>query len=398
MAGTNGTDINDLTPAQPALLTTVSLPRADADRLARTIGIARVLCIFGIVYVHAWTGRTGEELVAMTDTPQAMVRWALIDLLGRSAVPLLSIISGWLVAGSLARRGWADFVAGKARTILGPMVAWNALSILLVSGASYAGLIEAPKPRTVWWVIDELFCLVTPNDINVQTAFLRDLFVCMLAVPLLVRLPRWALWAVAAVALAWSISGIVVPLVLLRPSILLFFVLGLLARRHDGAVRFAALPLPLVGGAYFTLAAFQFWMQVTGIDRGYDNPALLTLADIAMRFVTALFFWAIAWRLARGRLARPLLRIEPYMFLMFCAHLIMIWLGGPTIGRFTGTLGSPLYLPFLLLQPLLVLGATILLGQVLRRTVPAAAAWLSGKRLLADPAGRAAPRPGLAMP
>jgi hypothetical protein len=362
-------------------------PRADGDRLARTIGIARILCILGIVYVHAWTGRTGEELVAMNDTPQAMLRWVLIDLLGRSAVPLLSIISGWLVGGSLARRGRRPFIKGKARTILGPMVAWNALSILLVSGAAYAGLIEAPTPRTLWWTIDELFCLATPNDINVQTAFLRDLFVCMVAVPLLVRLPNRALWAIAAVALVWSVSGVVVPL-LLRPSILSFFVLGLLARRHDSAVRLAALPIGYVAGAYFLCAAFQFWMQVTGIDRGLDDPVLLASADIVMRFVTALFFWTIAWRLANGRFAAALLRIEPYMFLMFCAHLIMIWLGGPLIGRFTGPLGSALYVPFLLVQPLLVLGATILLGGALRRTVPAAAAWLSGRRLLAGPAGR----------
>ena len=41
------------------------------------IQIARVLCILGIVYVHAWTGLTGEQLAAIDQTPQGILRWPL---------------------------------------------------------------------------------------------------------------------------------------------------------------------------------------------------------------------------------------------------------------------------------------------------------------------------------
>ncbi|MFT3975816.1 MAG: acyltransferase [Sphingomonas bacterium] len=357
------------------------------ERLSGTIGIARVLCILGIIYVHAWTGLAGSDLLKLNDTPQGMLRWALIELLGRSSVPLLSVISGWLAGASLARRGWRAFIRGKLRTIVAPMVAWNVLAILLVSGAAWAGWILAPMPTTLWWTIDELFCLVTPDDINVQMPFLRDLFLCMAAVPLLVRLPDRALGAIAAVALVWTIAPVTFPL-LLRPAILLFFVIGMLLRRHDLAVWTASRPLALTASAYAVMAAIQVWLETVGIDRGIDDPVLLSSADLVMRFVTALLFWSIAWRLAASRAAGPLLRVEPYAFLMFCAHLIMIWLGGPLIGRLTGPLGSPLYPLFLLSQPLLILAATLVLGQALTALAPSAAALLSGGRLFPDAPAR----------
>ena len=368
---------NPVLPQQP-----LSGERGWGDRLSRTIGVARVICLLGIVFVHAWTGRGGDELQAMNDSPQGVFRWVLIELLGRSSVPLLSIISGWLVGTSLARRGWRTFIAGKVRTILVPMILWNALAIILIWGAETAGWILAPTPTTWWWTIDELLCLATPPEINVQMSFLRDLFVCMLAVPLLVRLPSWALGLVAAAALAWTLSPVTF-LLLQRPSILLFFVVGMLARRHDLAVRAARLPIAGLAVAYAIVAAIQIGLQTVGIERGLNSHVLLAAADLIMRCTTALFFWALAWRLAETCVARPVLHVEPFAFLMFCAHLIMIWLGGPLIGGLTGPIGSPLYPTFLLVQPLLVLGATILLGHALMRTVPSAAWVLSGGRLSA---------------
>lgn len=341
------------------------------------------MCILGIVYVHAWTGLAGPELAQLNDTPQGMLRWGLMELLGRSAVPLLSIISGWLVMGSVTKRPYGAFVAGKARTILAPMVLWNALAILIVSGAAYAGVLAAPKPDTLWWTIDELFCLASPNDINVQMSFLRDLFICMLAAPLAARLPRWGLVAAAVAALAWAVSGVAFPLVL-RPAIPFFFLIGMLARRHAGAERLGGAPLALTAVPYLVLAAAKIWFETVGIQAGIDHPVLLAMLDVLMRFTTALFFWALAWRLAASRAAQMILKVEPYAFLMFCSHLIMMWVAGPAIGKLSGPLGSPLYPVFLLAQPALVLGATLLLGRGLLALSPMAAFWLSGGRLKAE--------------
>lgn len=348
--------------------------------LSRAIAMARVICILGIVYVHAWTGRNGHDLQMLDHTSQGMLRWALIELMGRSSVPLLSMISGWLVAPSIARRDARHFLAGKLRTVFVPMVLWNALAIVLVSGAALAGWIYAPQPVSVWWVVNELLCLITPDDINVQIPFLRDLFLCMLAVPLLVRRSDRALLGVAGFALVWSLAPVWVP-VLLRPSILLFFVAGMVARRHGLAAWMGSRPLVLVALPYVAMAAVRIWLEESGAGGGPGDQVFLSGIDLVMRGATAIFFWALAWRLAESPIAPLLRRVEPYMFLAFCAHLIMIWLAGPLIGRISGPIGSPLYPLFLLVQPLLVLGGSLALGRGLLRVAPAGAYLLSGGRL-----------------
>jgi hypothetical protein len=338
------------------------------------------MCIFGVVYVHAWTGLSSDPLLNADTYKQGMLRWGLVELLGRSAVPLLGMISGWLVTES-ALRSYGGFIAGKARTIFLPMALWNALAILLVAVPASFGFFAARFPLSAWWVLNELFCLTRPDDIDVQMPFLRDLFICMIVAPVLVRLrSRW-LALIAAIVAAWVISGLALPL-LLRPAILLFFIAGILARRNKLELRIASLPILMVAIPFILLAMAKIWLGTAGVALGARHPFLLPALDIPMRFAAAQFFWNAAWRVAASHAAAWLLRIEPYAFLMFCAHLIMIWLGGPFIGRLTGPLGAPLYPAYLLLQPLLVLGASLWLGRVLMRHAPSAAFLLSGGRLL----------------
>jgi hypothetical protein len=340
-------------------------------RTSRAIGLARVLCILGIVYVHAWTGLYGPALSALDHTPQGLLRWGLIELLARSSVPLLSLVSGWLVGPSLARRGARAFLAGKARTVLVPMLAWNAIAIVVVSGAAWLGWLYAPQPTSWGWLANELTGFVHPNEINVQMPFLRDLFLCLLMAPLLVRQGDRTL-AVVAVA-AWP---------------------GAWRRRSS---RCCSAPRSWASSCWACWCAAMMpprGLRAAGVDRdalscavgredlagtvwpgaGLASPLLLACVDLAMRAATALCFWALAWRLAQTRAGEALSRLEPAMFLLFCCHLILIWCAGPAIGALTGPLGAPLYPLFLLTQPLLALGATLLLGAALRR----ARRWPSG--------------------
>ena len=78
--------------------------------------------------------------------------------------------------------------------------------------------------------------------------------------------------------------------------------------------------------------------------------------DLMVRIAATLAFWRLAWALAGSRARAVLLRIEPFAFFLFCAHLILIWLFGPLLGKLFGKLGSPLYPVSLLIQPLLAAG------------------------------------------
>jgi fucose 4-O-acetylase-like acetyltransferase len=347
------------------------------DPTSDAIRISRILGILGIIYVHAWTGRTWDELNALAGTPQIAFRWVLIDLLGRSAVPLLSIISGWLVAPSVRRRSYSGFVKDKAATLLAPMLAWNLIAMTLVCGAAQMGWLHAPKAVSLGWTLNELFCLTGPNDVNVQIAFLRDIFVIMLTAPLLVRLPTWALGLVAVGAAVWCIGGWNL-VVLLRPQILLFFIVGVMARRYDWATAVgrwrwlaAAAPFCLVGPVVVALSIWgQAWSDV--------HPAITAAFDLGLRLAAAILFWRIATALAPRPAGRALRALAPLAFLMFCAHMTMIWFGGPWLGQFTGPLGAPAYPALLLVQPLLVLAATAVLREALLALSPGLTAFFSG--------------------
>lgn len=340
----------------------------------------------GVVYVHAWTGLTGPQLDAIRGSWQDDFRWTLMEVFGRSAVPLLGVISGWLVAGSSRTRDWRDHIGRKARTILLPMVLWNAIALLLVSGAAVLFDLKAPLPQSGWWVVEELFVLTRNPDVNVHMPFLRDLFVCMVAAPLLVRAPSAALLAVAALAALVQVFGLGWPL-LLRPAIMTFFTLGILARRTDMAERVAAWPLASALVPFALLLAVKIMAEIRGA-AFLITPMGATL-DLAQRLAAAVALWRLSWVLAASPLRSVLMRIEPCAFLLFCVHLILIWLFGPMIGQLTGPLGSPLYLVYLVLQPSLVLGATLLLAGALTRLSPRAAGILSGGRLRGTPAARA---------
>lgn len=365
---------------------TLTLPTHDARR-SDAIAIARVICILGVVYVHAWTGLNGAELEALRGSAQENLRWLLMELFGRSAVPLLGLISGWLVAGSGGTRDWAGHVRRKARTILLPMILWNLLAILLVGGAAWLAGLQAPRPQSVAWVVQEVLILTRNPDVNVQMPFLRDLFLCMVAAPLLVRLPGWMLIAIGAAAAICHVEGLGPP-VLMRASILLFFITGILARRGGWADRVAALPLWTALLPFALLMGAQLYRAVA-IGHG-GSPEAQAAIDLAVRGTAAVAFWRIAWAVAGTSARGMLLRIEPYAFFLFCAHLILIWLGGPLIGKLTGRMGSPLYPIYVIAQPFIVLAAVVMTGNLLQRIAPGAASILSGGRLKGE--GQAASR------
>jgi fucose 4-O-acetylase-like acetyltransferase len=355
----------------------LTLP-TDTARRSDAIAIARVVCILGVVYVHAWTGRNGVALADLRGTGQDNLRWLLMEAFGRSAVPLLGLISGWLVAGSGGVRDWGGHVRRKARTIILPMILWNMLAILLVSGAALLAGLKAPVPQSPMWVVQEILILTRNPDINVQMPFLRDLFLCMVAVPLLVRLPTWALAGVITAAGACHIMGWGPP-VLMRASILFFFAAGIVARRYGWADRIARLPMWVALMPFILLMGAQLYRAIMiGDDGSRLSQAAL---DLAVRVGAAAAFWRIAWALAGTRARGTLLKVEPYAFFLFCAHLILIWLGGPLLGSLFGRMGSPLYPLYLILQPLLVLASVMAIGMALQRIAPRAAEVLSGGRL-----------------
>lgn len=360
--------------------------------VSQAIGLARLICILGIVYVHGWTGLGGDQMAAQMGSAQDILRWTVVELFGRSAVPLLSMVSGWLIAGSLAKRAARPFIVGKARAILLPMLLWNAIAILLVCSAATLGWAIAPYFGDLGWTATNLFNLDRAGDINVQTAFLRDLFICMVAAPWLVRLRTSWLLLIGAIAAAWWISLFKFPL-LLRPSILLFFIGGILARRYGVAERAALLPVWQAVLPFLLIVPVKIWLSIENGGLADFHLHATMAVDLLTRAAAALLVWRAAIALAGQEAGKRLLTLERYAFFLFCCHLLFMWLIAPKIGEVTGTMGSPLWPAFFLLQPLLALGFAILLAKAIEGLSPKAAELLSGGRLGRDQATSPAARP-----
>src|SRR3546814_7029973 len=91
----------------------------------------------------------------------------LIELLGRSSVPLLSIISGWLVMSSVAKRSYGQFVGGKAKSLLLPMVLWNLTTLAFVVAFAHFGQLKAPQPGFgLQPLLREILHLQAPGELN----------------------------------------------------------------------------------------------------------------------------------------------------------------------------------------------------------------------------------------
>src|SRR3546814_15709967 len=96
------------------------LPFSAASPRDPAIDIARLICIFCVVYVHGGTGHP-MEITRALPVRASYAYWILVEGLGRSSVPLLSIISGWPVAEPGKRLS----IGRKASTLCAPRAAWN---------------------------------------------------------------------------------------------------------------------------------------------------------------------------------------------------------------------------------------------------------------------------------
>src|SRR3546814_19264512 len=96
--------------------------------------------------------------------------WILVEGLGRSSVPLLSIMSGWLVAEPVKRLS----IGRKASSLLAPMASWNLLAVFLAGLATLtigfdAGFVPVGMP-----LFTEIGHFHEPAVNIVKNTFLRD--------------------------------------------------------------------------------------------------------------------------------------------------------------------------------------------------------------------------------
>src|SRR3546814_5113046 len=102
------------------------------------------------------------------------------------------------------------------------------------------------------------------------------------------------------------------------------------------------MPAGLIALSFAIASGIRIWSSMWGHDYSMAHPHFTAAFDNLIRLVAAVTFWRIAQCLARSRLLPTLKRVEPYVFLLFCSHIIILRGISPVAAKFFGAFGDPL--------------------------------------------------------
>ena len=114
-----------------------------------TIRLARVLCILLLVYAHAQPYQPGTPEDWLS--PMGLIHY-LRQLLGHTSVPLLSLVSGYLLARLLDTRAYTEELGRKGFSLIVPLLLWNLVYLAKEGLESGAAALPAPTGRV------QMFC------------------------------------------------------------------------------------------------------------------------------------------------------------------------------------------------------------------------------------------------
>jgi surface polysaccharide O-acyltransferase-like enzyme len=352
-----------------------------SPEISDRIKICRVLGIFFVVLVHL---QPRSNVIEGAPRVIEAARYFFINILGHASVPLLSVISGYLLVSAMRSKTWGAYVRHRFQVLCVPMLVWNVIFAATISALYFLGF-----ETGVWrWMLDagpvSSILAVTSRPINGPLYFLRDMFVISIFAPLLIRAIRRAPWAVMLA------SGILValdigPPVIFRPLTLFCSCLGILLYvRQTDLHRLDRWLLPVLAISAAFWITGMFWVFSRGAD---INPFLSEgWFDLANRFVVIIVFWLVSGAVARSAVLPGFLRLERFIYLVFLSHTVtLFFISGAFYMAFNGY-NTPFYLLLMAAAPFLCLLAAWLMLPTLRRLPAWAQRAITGRALPAPPA------------
>lgn len=339
--------------------------------VSQLIAVARVLCILSVIYVHS---PPYTHVLPTTVWSQETVIWVFREGIGRSSVPLLSIVSGFLAMTFYGKLSWGGNIRKKAASLLVPMFLWNTIALLKtfveIGHIDIGMLADAP---------DRIFAITDFPQITLFY-FLRDTFVCMVLLPALIfmvtRLPKLSV-AMLFLNATFDFDGIL----FLNSAIPLFFLFGLILKHRpaimDGLHRQLALLslLSLVGlGAIVFLPIFV--PSVAEASASLDHE----LVVVMQRLFGSVLFWWVCVQLVKTRFHARVRCYEPLIFLVFCSHPLVLGAAWKVV-NVAGLEDAPYVgIAFFLVSPLIAVVGAYAIARILDLTAPTALKLLMGMR------------------
>jgi succinoglycan biosynthesis protein ExoH len=358
-----------------------AVPAVPPLQLSRTIDLSRIALIVGLVFLHygKYPNSNVSPFDGMNVAEHEVATFVSSFLLFFffSAVPLLSLISGWLFfsfldepnadpAGSLFSR-----IRRRFSSLYVPLITWNfgylALLLALYTALPNYPLLDALNIDFDTAELGQYFNAVFAIDrspVAFQFWFVRDLFVAVLLSPVLwVLIKRAPLGAAAILFLVWFVNYDM--RVFLRPDVVFFFFLGGLLR--SSRTNFGVSPraaIILFSIYVVAVAARAFAPYVVE-----DSSAVLAAYTRLMRLIGAVACWGVFLHLASTTWGVSLSRWGPFAFFLYAAHFplmaqikLLLWRLIPVVNDFWMVMH---YLASVFMTVILCLGAAVLLAQYL---------------------------------
>ncbi|BDT60842.1 succinoglycan biosynthesis protein exoh [Massilia varians] len=284
------------------------------------IALLRYLMIVGIVVLHTPPYVPVSEIGSGAfDFVKALFQNAAF----RATVPVLTLISGYLLFRSGLDRHWGQLMKKKTRTILVPFLAFNLIVLAGAFGAQhYFGLSMAyqlvPFDLSTW--MNAAFS-IERSPINYPLHFLRDLFVLMALSPLfgfVLRSTRPWIGLVAITIISMNnLDGI---LVLRTTMPIMFYLGGMAATRQWNLLALDRYALPCLG-LFLALCVCLVYFQIAN--------------TLYFRYLAPFLIWPAASLLQHTEMGRWLQSQSKTSFFIFLAHaplLLMVSMAFDKLG------------------------------------------------------------------
>ncbi|NOG73622.1 acyltransferase family protein [Roseicella sp. DB1501] len=310
----------------------------NAADLSRTIEVARVLLVIGLVFLHYGAippGWVSPFRGVDPDSPHRVASFvnSAVLFFFFSAVPLLSTISGWLFFRFGEDHPWPALrrrMRARVRSLYAPLVVWNALFLLALlalratgEGASLTRQMNLDFDHAGAMAYVNAVLGLTGHPVAFQFWFVRDLFLTVLLSPVFWLSLRHAPW-LGAIALggAWVMDWNLV--VFFRADVPFFFYLGALARLRGYLPRPGRGATSAVVALYVALVLLRASAPLL-VD--LDAPGaewLLDLATRAMRPVGVLACWGVCLSVAAAPWSGAVARHGNFAFFLHATHYPLI--------------------------------------------------------------------------
>jgi succinoglycan biosynthesis protein ExoH len=349
------------------------------SHLSRTIDVSRIALIVGLVCLHY--GKYPNSKVSPFDG-LGVGEYEIATFVNSfllffffSAVPLLSLISGWLFFSFLdeptanPEASLFSRIRRRFNSLYLPLVTWNFLYLGALL-ALYTALPNYPLLKFLNIDFDtadlaQYFNAVFAIDrapLAFQFWFVRDLFVTVLLSPVMWVLIKRAPYGAAAVLLVvWLVNYDT--RIFLRPDVPFFFFLGGLIRSMRTEVGVGARATIVLSSIYVVLVGARALAPYL-ID---DSTALLAAYTRLMRLVGALACWGLFLRIAGTDFGKSISRWGSFAFFLYATHFPMmaevklrLWNVLPTVNDFWMVVH---FLASVVLTVVLCLGVAVLFAK-----------------------------------